>query len=92
MKLDCRLKTMSDIKTYKLDQSKAKLRISSDGLTYRYECSTDGGKTWHELGSQSCTLLSTEMAGGFTGVVLALYAQGSKASYADFTNFGYQEY
>jgi alpha-N-arabinofuranosidase len=92
VKLDCRLKTMSDIKTYKLDQSKAKLRISSDGLTYRYECSTDGGKTWHELGSQSCTLLSTEMAGGFTGVVLALYAQGSKESYADFTNFGYQEY
>ena len=92
VKLDCRLKTMRDIKTYILDQSKARLRISSDGLTYRYECSTDVGNTWHELGSQSCTLLSTEMAGGFTGVVLVLYAQGSKDTYADFTNFGYQEY
>ena len=38
------------------------------------------------------SVISTEMAGGFTGVVLALCALGSKGSYADFTNFGYQEY
>ena len=92
VKLECRLKTMREVKTYKADAASARLRITSDGENYKYECSTNGGSTWHLLGTQSCTLLSTEIAGGFTGVVLALYAQGSKGFYADFTDFGYQEY
>ena len=39
-----------------------------------------------------CSLMSTEVAGGFTGVVLGMFAEGKeKSGYADFGYFRYNE-
>ena len=40
----------------------------------------------------NCSLLSTEVVGGFTGVTLGMFAQGQKADgYATFDFFDYEE-
>lgn len=70
------------------------LRIKSDGETYDFEYSLDGQKytPYYKL---SCPLVSTEVVGGFTGVVLGMYAyqKGSDgATFADFDYFKYEEY
>lgn len=40
----------------------------------------------------NCSLMSTEVAGGFTGVVLGMFAEGKeKSGYADFGYFYYDE-
>ena len=56
--------------------------VSEDGNMYRFEVN---GK---ELGHLETSLLSSEVAGGFTGVVLGLYAVDGVAS---FDYFDYQE-
>lgn len=73
----------------------ARLRVSSDGATYRFGYVADG-QPYRELGRIDCPLLSTEVVGGFTGAVLGLYATASEArvadgSYASFGTFDYQE-
>ena len=84
VKLEARLKTMVDTQMRLLRGDHARLRITSDGDVYTYQFSEDEGKTWQTVGSHSCTLVSTEVAGGFTGVVIGLYASGNPDSYADF--------
>ena len=84
VKLEARLKTMVDTQMRMLRADHARLRITSDGEVYTYQFSEDEGKTWQTVGSHSCTLVSTEVAGGFTGVVIGLYAAGNPDSYADF--------
>ncbi|MGN0229135.1 MAG: glycoside hydrolase family 43 protein [Muribaculaceae bacterium] len=54
---------------------KAEIRIDADESRYHFMCKT--AKGWQEVGSVECSLLSTEVAGGFTGVILGLYAEGS---------------
>ena len=71
------------------------LRVTSDGVNYQFFCSTDGQEFDH-VGDISCTLLSTETAGGFTGATLGLYAYngGSRPAgkaYADFEYVNYVE-
>lgn len=66
-----------------------KLRITSDGSMYRFAYSV-GGKPFAELTAQACSLVSTEVAGGFTGVVLGMFAEGRR-TYADFSYFDYCE-
>ena len=85
VKLEARLKSMHDVQMRMLQSNKVRLRITSDGEKYRYEYSEDKGKTWHAVGEHDCTLVSTEAAGGFTGVVIGMYAQGHPGCYADFT-------
>ena len=84
VKLDARLKSMQDTQMRMLRSNHARLRITSDGNTYTYQFSEDEGQTWQTVGSHACTLVSTEVAGGFTGVVIGLYAVGNPNSYADF--------
>ena len=58
---------------------------------YFFDYSLDG-KRFHELASMNCSLMSTEVAGGFTGVVLGMFAEGKeKSGYADFGYFYYNE-
>ena len=52
------------------------LRISSDPDAYSFAYSTDSGNTWHKLGELDTRYLSKDTAGGFTGVMLGLYATG----------------
>ena len=65
-----------------------RLRVSSDGEMYVFEYS-DGGSSFRKLCELDCSLVSTEVAGGFTGVVIGMFAEGR--GYADFGYFDYQE-
>jgi alpha-N-arabinofuranosidase len=68
------------------------LQVTGSRRTYAFAYSTDG-KTYQPLGQINTKYLSTETAGGFTGIYLGLYAvaadDGSKA-YADFDSFTYE--
>lgn len=70
-----------------------RLRVKGDSDNYSFSFSTNG-KDYKALGQLSCTLLSTETVGGFTGVTLGLYAwNGSKKGrpFADFDDVEYDE-
>lgn len=67
-----------------------RLRITSDGEMYRFFFSADG-KEYKELTAQNCSLMSTEVAGGFTGVVIGMFAEGKDpGAWADFSYFKYE--
>ena len=67
----------------KLTAGSAKLLVRSDGLQYLfYVVGPDGEKF---LGSAQTKYLSSEVAAGFTGVVMGLYAIGGQQ--AEFTEF-----
>lgn len=62
----------------------ATLRIVTDPLRYHFYVITDG--TAHLLAAAQTKYLSSEVATGFTGVVLGLYATGNnKAVFQDFS-------
>ena len=70
------------------------LRVRSDGNQYYFEYSMDG-KQFRELFKMSCTLLSTETVGGFTGVVCGMYctqhgSEGPDLTYANFKDFRFE--
>ena len=91
--LRCRLKSIDYVvkSVPRLRQEAVKLRIRSNGEMYFFDYSLDG-KQFHELASMNCSLMSTEVAGGFTGVVLGMFAEGKeKSGYADFGYFRYAE-
>jgi alpha-N-arabinofuranosidase len=73
------------------------LRVRSDGLMYYFDYSLDG-TTFTTFDKVDCPLVSTEVVGGFTGVVLGLYASmnrgyvGNGDTYADFDFFDYVEH
>ncbi len=67
---------------------KVRLRIESDGQQYRFSYCTESG-SWTQLSSQDCSLVSTEVVGGFTGVVLGMYVDGE--GWAAFPYFHYSE-
>lgn len=53
------------------------LRIKADELEYNFAWSGNGGRTWQNLAHGEVRYLTTEVAGGFTGVYLAMYATGN---------------
>jgi len=59
--------------TQEMEGFEAWLRIKSDGVTYDFEYSLDG-KVYKPFYQVSCTLLSTEVVGGFTGAIIGMYA------------------
>ena len=75
-----------------IDGYEAWLRVRSDGNQYFYEYSTDGNK-FRTLFKISCTLLSTETVGGFTGVVAGMYCTKkvpTDLTYANFDEFRFE--
>lgn len=68
------------------DLVKAKLQVTSDSQTYHFYLVSE--ETRIELGQGLSRYLSSEVAGGFTGVVMGLYAicqtNDSQASFTDF--------
>ncbi len=69
------------------------LRTTGNKDVYSFAWSADGS-SFSKLGEMDASYLSSETAGGFTGVYLALYAQSrSNASggYADFDWFEYKD-
>ena len=69
-------------------EDKIRLRITSDGQMYNFYYSRNGGE-WNQLASHNCSMMSTEVVGGFTGVTLGMYADGEGT--ADFSYFDYTE-
>lgn len=61
----------------------AKIIIRADNFQYNFYVSQNGEESF--LGSGNAKYLSSEVAGGFTGVVIGLYAVGKVS--AEFTNF-----
>lgn len=66
------------------------LKIEGDKSNYSYYYSTDSNK-YEKIGAINTRFLSTETAGGFTGVYLGLFVQSAKdnGSFADFDWFEY---
>lgn len=56
-------------------RGKAEIRVDADEARYRFMCNT--AKGWKEIGSIECTMLSTEVVGGFTGMIIGLFAGGN---------------
>ena len=78
-------------KEFTLSGTRAYLRITSDKDFYYLQASSDG-KDFVELAKMEYRFLSTETIGGFTGVMLGLFAQcGNEkgAGYADVDWFEY---
>lgn len=74
--------------------TRTRLSITSDGTRYHFFAQPTAGSkpntaSVSELGSLETSLISTEVVGGFTGVVLGMYATGR--GYAEFLNFSYKE-
>ena len=69
------------------------LRVKGNNELYIFEYATDG-KNFRELGKINTRYISTETAGGFTGILLGLYAVAgdttSKGT-ADFRYFDYEK-
>ena len=63
-----------------ISSGRARLRIKGDNLLYKFFVGDTG------LGCGQTKYLSSEVSGGFTGVVIGLYAAGDNA--AEFENFG----
>ncbi len=68
--------------TVRLESGSAKLVIRSDSMFYNF-CVCIGGKEIH-LGCGSSKYLSSEVSGGFTGVLAGLYAIGGTAEFTGF--------
>ena len=73
-----------------LESAVVYLKAQGNKDVYSFLYSTDGVK-YEPLGEMDAAFLSSETAGGFTGVYLALYAQGQQnnGGYADFDWFEY---
>lgn len=68
------------------NSNRASFVIESDNLEYRFHVKTPDGTVL--LGTGLTRYLSSEVAGGFTGVMIGLYAYGQNSTNtADFTNF-----
>ena len=83
-------------KEISLESSVVYLRTAGNKDTYSFSWSADG-VSFDKLGEMDASYLSSETAGGFTGVYLALYAQsnpdgGAAGGYADFDDFLYMNH
>ncbi len=67
--------------------SEITLQVKGSDDMYDFAYSTDNGKTFNSLGGYNARYLSTETAGGFTGITLGLFATGQGT--AVFSDFSY---
>lgn len=63
------------------------LRVEGEPDMYSFSISTDGGRSFIPAGRANARYLSTETAGGFTGMTIGLFAvgEGAEATFTDFT-------
>lgn len=67
---------------------KVVMRVESDGEKYYFSYRFANDNRSHAAGSLECSLLSTETVGGFTGVILGMFADAGRLT---FDRFEYQE-
>ena len=68
--------------TVPLSSGSAKLIIRSDSMFYNFYVSENGSET--HLGCGQAKYLSSEVSGGFTGVILGMYAIKGKSEFSSF--------
>ena len=78
-------------KEFALSDTRAYLRITSDKDFYYLQASSDG-KNFVELAKMEYRFLSTETIGGFTGVMLGLFAQCGNETGAGYADVDWFEY
>lgn len=66
------------------------LQVKADMGFYHFGCTVDG--VYHDMGRMNTRYLSTETAGGFTGVVLGLYAVAAEEASEACGKFDYLKY
>lgn len=66
------------------------LRVGGSAESYSFSYSVDG-KEFIQLGKMDTRYLSSETAGGFTGVVIGMYCTGGKGAEAEFCGFTYKD-
>ena len=92
IKSDVRLgQTSHSEKEFALSGTRAYLRITSDKDFYYLQASSDG-KDFVELAKMEYRFLSTETIGGFTGVMLGLFAQCGNETGAGYADVDWFEY
>lgn len=74
------------------ENTEAELKIVSDALRYSFYCIDGTEETY--MGSAQTKYLSSEVCGGFTGVVAAFYAVNEKETdaWAEFRDFEWKQY
>lgn len=77
-------------KEVELKGTKVFLRVEGDNDVYRFFYSTDN-REYEKLADMDVRFLSSETAGGFTGIYLGLFAQ-SKIENGSFADFDWFEY
>jgi alpha-N-arabinofuranosidase len=78
-----------DDQPVELKDAQAYIRITSDKDYYYMQVSADG-QSFATLSKMDFRYLSTEVIGGFTGVMIGLFTQGDdEDGYADFDWFEY---
>lgn len=86
------LKTVVTQVSLPLECTAARLRVNSDPLHYYFYCFINGKDTF--LGKAQAKYLSSEVAGGFTGVVMALYSvqnEFNPENWAEFSDFYWEQ-
>lgn len=74
------------VNTVQLDSNNVTLKINSDNYNYYFSLLKDDKEI--QLGKAQAKYLSSEVAGGFTGVIIGLYAQGTgRGNCAKFSEF-----
>lgn len=77
-------------KEINIPQGKVQLQVKGNNEFYSFGYSIAGNK-FQEIAKMNTRYLSTETAGGFTGIILGLYAvSASSKAQADFDYFDYQ--
>lgn len=60
-------------------ESLVTFKVEAKGIDYNFFYSLDGGKTYNQLGgTQDGSILSTEVAGGFTGATIGMYVTSKR--------------
>lgn len=75
--------------TLSADANEVELKIASDHENYYYYLIQDGNET--KVGQARTKYLSTEVAGGFTGVLLAMYAIDAEDRIAEFSELSWKQ-
>ena len=70
-----------------LDSARQTLVLRATPDNYEFFCGKDE-KSLKSLGAIAPQLMSTEVVGGFTGIILGIYATGTGS--ADFKSFDYR--
>jgi alpha-N-arabinofuranosidase len=60
-----------------IENNRVKLKIGGSPLQYSFHFSENNSSQYHELGKLDTRYLSTEVAGGFTGVMIGLYVSSN---------------